>query len=78
MRCTCRRAAYLHRIGFSPGASATLFAAGRFGSGVTSAQYAIAPDDRRFLMIRPLVANTPDKLILVDNWFEELRSKMRK
>ena len=33
---------------------------------------------RRFLMIRPLAASAPDKLIVVDNWFEELRAKSRK
>ena len=38
------------------------------------AQYAVAPDDRRFLMIRPVVASTPDKLVVVENWFEELKS----
>jgi hypothetical protein len=29
-------------------------------------------------MIRPLETGTPDKLIVVENWFEELRVKSRK
>jgi hypothetical protein len=29
-------------------------------------------------MIRPLPASGPDQLIVVDNWFEELRDKSRK
>jgi hypothetical protein len=38
----------------------------------------VAPDDQRFLMIRPLVASGPDKLIVVENWFEELKTKSRR
>jgi hypothetical protein len=29
-------------------------------------------------MIRPLAVSTPDILIVVDNWFEELKAKSRK
>jgi DNA-binding SARP family transcriptional activator len=36
--------------------------------------YAVSPDDRRFLMIRPAVG-APEKLIVVENWFEELKRK---
>ncbi len=36
--------------------------------------YAVSPDDRRFLMIRPAVG-APEKLIVVENWFEELKAK---
>jgi hypothetical protein len=39
-----------------------------------TAEYAVAPDDRRFLMIRQAVS-APDELVVVDNWFEELKSK---
>ena len=46
--------------------------------GFSSDAYAVAPDDRRFLMIRPLATGTPDKLIVVENWFEELKAKSRK
>jgi hypothetical protein len=38
----------------------------------------VSPDDRRFLMIRRFVPNAPDKLIVVENWFEELKAKSRK
>jgi len=60
---------------FSLGRSAALFPAAGFTSLRFGPQYAVAPDDRRFLMIR---AGTPDKLIVVENWFEELRTKSRK
>ena len=62
---------------FSLGASTVLFPAAAFYSLVGGAQYAVAPDDRRFLMIRQ-VAGAPDELIVVDNWFEELKAKSRK
>ncbi len=29
-------------------------------------------------MIRPVATDTPDKLIVVENWFEELKAKLRK
>jgi len=50
---------------FSLGRSTALFPAAGFTSLRFGPQYAVAPDDRRFLMIR---AGTPDKLIVVENW----------
>jgi hypothetical protein len=39
----------------------------------------VTPDDRRFLMIRPLATSAPyEQLIVVENWFEELKAKARK
>jgi hypothetical protein len=63
---------------FSVGRSATLFPAARYMPSGGVPQYAVAPDDRRFLMIRPLETGTADKLIVVENWFEELRARPRK
>jgi serine/threonine-protein kinase len=63
---------------FSIGHSTALFHAAVFSSFPGAPQYALAPDDRRFLMIRPVSASTPDKLIMVENWFEELKAKSRK
>jgi len=60
---------------FSLGRSVALFPAAGFTSSRFGPQYAVAPNDRRFLMIR---AGTPDKLIIVENWFEELRAKSGK
>jgi hypothetical protein len=39
--------------------------------------YTVSPDGQRFLMIRLVGAGVPDKLIVVENWFEELRGKGR-
>ena len=63
---------------FSFGQSTTLFRAAEFRSAAGNIEYAVARDDRRFLMIRLVAGNTPDKLIVVDNWFEELKGKSRK
>lgn len=62
---------------FSLGRATTLFPAAGFSYLRFTPQYAVSPDDRRFLMIRSLETNTPDKLIVVENWFEELK-KSRK
>jgi hypothetical protein len=37
----------------------------------------VAPDDRRFLMVRPVGSGSPDNIIVVENWFEELKAKSR-
>jgi serine/threonine-protein kinase len=37
--------------------------------------YEVSPDDQRFLMIRKLNPALPEKLIVVENWFEELKAK---
>jgi hypothetical protein len=37
----------------------------------------VAPDDRRFLMVRPLATGSPDNIIVVENWFEELKAAAR-
>ena len=63
---------------FSLVRTTVLFPAARFTSLRFNPQYAVAPDDRRFLMVRPLETSTPDKLIVVENWFEELNAKSRK
>lgn len=36
--------------------------------------YAVSADDQRFLITRHLHAGSTDKLIVVENWFEELKS----
>ena len=57
---------------FSFGKPKRLFAAPWDQFGPTG--YAVSQDDQRFLMIRKL-NSVPDKLIVVENWFEELKAK---
>jgi serine/threonine protein kinase/Tol biopolymer transport system component len=63
---------------FSLGRSTALFPASAYFSYANGAQYAVAPDDRRFIMIRRVAGSAPDELVVVDNWFEELKAKSRK
>jgi len=59
---------------FSVVRTTALFPAGGFGASRSGRSYSVAPNDMRFLMTRPLESNAPDKLIVVENWFEELKS----
>jgi DNA-binding SARP family transcriptional activator/Tol biopolymer transport system component len=59
---------------FSLGRSARLFPTGAFTSAEWGREYDVSPDDKRFLMIRP----APDNLIVVKNWFEELKAKSQR
>ncbi len=59
---------------FSVGRSTTLFPAAGYESHRFTPQYALSLDDKRFLMIRPLETKSPDNIIVVENWFEELKT----
>jgi hypothetical protein len=59
----------------SLGRSTALFPAAGFESLVWAPEYAVAPDDQRFLMVRPVADSTGDRLIVVDNWFDEMKSR---
>jgi hypothetical protein len=39
----------------------------------------VTPDDQRFVMLRALsdTTTTPSQLVLVDNWIDELRAKLK-
>jgi serine/threonine-protein kinase len=58
-----------------PGARRTLFPLTRFLLGSAHQQYAVAPDDQRFVMIRAIEQDRSDYLVVVENFFEELRQK---
>jgi DNA-binding SARP family transcriptional activator/Tol biopolymer transport system component len=62
---------------FSVGRATALFPAAGYTSRGFTQQYAVAPDDRRFLMVRPVGSGSPDNIIVVENWFEELKAKSR-
>jgi serine/threonine-protein kinase len=63
---------------FVPGARRALFPLGRYATNDTHAQYAVAPDDRRFVMIRGRQADRSDQLVVVENFFEVLQAKLPK
>lgn len=63
---------------FSVTRTTILFNASRFGSFEASPMYDVSADDHRFLMLRPLPGSEPERLIVVENWFEALKAKSRR
>jgi DNA-binding SARP family transcriptional activator len=59
---------------FSIGRAAALFSTAGFEMGRLAKGYAVSPDDSRFLMAR-WAPEGPAKLIVVDNWFDELKAR---
>ena len=62
---------------FSIGRAVPLFSVREFSTDFDR-DYTVSPDDRRFLFIRPVSSGGFDKLIMVENWFEELKGQPRK
>ena len=60
---------------FSAGATSVLFPAKQFTPSGTHPQYDVARDDKRFLFLRSLSGGAAEKIVLVDNWAEELKKK---
>jgi Tol biopolymer transport system component len=63
---------------FSPGKSTVLFPAAGYEADRTARQYAVAPDGRRFLMVRLVSVQSAEQLVVVENWFTELNATPRK
>jgi serine/threonine-protein kinase len=59
--------------GFSTRETTTLFADTAFERRDVRRQYDVAPDGKRFIMVRPLSSRHERRLILVQNFFEELK-----
>jgi serine/threonine-protein kinase len=60
--------------GFAPGSARALFAAGAYASASNRAQYDVAPDGRRFLMIRR-PTREGQEVVLVDDFFADIESR---
>jgi hypothetical protein len=52
-----------------------LFSAASFSFAGTYPTYDVAPDDRRFVMIRSVAPSVETELVLVQNWAEELKTR---
>ncbi len=61
---------------FTPGQQTVLFSMANYLSGVNDQQYDVSSDDQRFVMLRVDEENSQGELILVENWFEELRQQV--
>jgi len=62
---------------FTSGVPRALFSVAGYHSARNRQQYDVSPDDRRFLMIRELGGDAPGEVVYVENWFQELRTKMK-
>jgi len=60
---------------FEPGERRVLFPLSGFNRNANHPEYAVAPGDQRFLMIRSSQASVSDRLVVVENFFELLRSR---
>ncbi len=63
---------------FTPGNPRVLFSLAGFRGARNRQQYDVAPGDQRFLMIRDLGGGTTGAVVYVENWLEELRTKVRR
>ena len=61
---------------FAPGIPQILFPLTGYRAARNRQQYDVAPDDRRFLMIKES-GNAGEELVYVENWFTELRAKVK-
>jgi Tol biopolymer transport system component len=64
--------------GFSVGQAKVLFSASPFVIGNNAGVYDVSPDGRRFVMVRPATGAGESELVVVQNWFEELRARVGK
>ncbi len=62
---------------FVVGRKIVLFSARPYAADANHANYDVSPDGRRFLMLET-VSTSGGELILVDNWFTELRALLKK
>ncbi len=61
---------------FITGEQRSLFSLDGFVSDVFHQSYDVTPDDQRFVMIRNLGGQEASELIVVENFFEELKAKV--
>ncbi len=60
---------------FSVGERRPLVSAAQYYPGTNARHYDVTPDDQRFVFVRP-VGITGGELIVVENFFEELKAKV--
>ncbi len=67
--------------GFAVVQSRVLFPVAQFFTDINQAhaQYSVTPDDQRFLMVRNVLGTRlPEKVVVVENWFSELKALGKK
>jgi Tol biopolymer transport system component len=63
--------------GFSPGSAHPLFPVAQYANAVNRPEYDVAPDDGRFLMIKRPARESLQEVVLVENFFADLKSKVK-
>ena len=61
---------------FVTGERRVLFSTQGFRSNAVHQQYDVMPDDQRFVMIQNIGEQEATELIVVENFFEELKAKL--
>ena len=62
---------------FNPGEPTPLFSVGPFTVNGNAGVFDVSPDGKRFLMIRPVAGLGETELVVVQNWFEELKQRAK-
>jgi serine/threonine-protein kinase len=62
--------------GLVVGRQVALFSALPFAADALHQQYDVTPDDQRFIMLRPVRSDAREDLVMVENWFDELKTKV--
>jgi serine/threonine-protein kinase len=60
---------------FNPGEPRPLFPVGPFTVNGNAGVFDVSPDGKRFLMIRPVAGLGETELVVVQNWFQELKQR---
>ena len=63
---------------FAPGNPRVLFSLAGFRGARNRQQYDVAPGDQRFVMIRDLGSGATGAVVYVENWLEELRTRVKR
>ncbi|MGH3373189.1 MAG: protein kinase domain-containing protein, partial [Actinoallomurus sp.] len=63
---------------FAVGQPRVLFPAAQYVLETNAGAYDVSPDDKRFVLVRAATGGTGTELVVVQNWFEELRGRVGK
>ncbi|MDZ4259700.1 MAG: protein kinase [Gemmatimonadales bacterium] len=64
--------------GFAPGSAKPLFSVIGLAEAINRRQYDVSPDDRRFLMIRRPDTRAQQEVVMVENFFTDLKAKVKR
>jgi serine/threonine-protein kinase len=64
--------------GFAPGSAHALFSVAGYADASNRQQYDVSPDDRRFLMIKRPVNAAGQEVVLVENFFADLKARAKR